>query len=58
MSRPVSPSRTSSPRPPIAAAITGRERSIASSATMPNPSPIDGTTTIAARSIAAWIGET
>ena len=57
-SRPVSPSRTSSPRPPISAAITGRARSIASSATMPKPSPIEGTTTIAERSIALWIGAT
>ncbi len=57
-SSPVSPSRTSSPRPPISAAITGRARSIASSATMPKPSPIDGTTTIAERSIALWIGAT
>ena len=44
--------------PPIDAAITGRARSIASSATIPNPSPIDGTTTTADRSIAPWIGLT
>ena len=56
--RPVTPSSTSSPRPPISAAITGRARSIASSATMPKPSPIDGTTTIADSSIACWTGET
>ena len=40
------------------AAITGRARSIASSATMPKPSPIDGTTTIADSSIASCTGAT
>jgi hypothetical protein len=46
------------PSAAIIAAITGRDRSIASSATMPKPSPIDGTTTTSARSIATWIGLT
>ena len=55
---PVSPSATISGSPPTALAITGRARSIASSATMPNPSPSDGTTTTAASSIARWTGET
>ena len=52
-SRPVSPSRTRSSSPPIDAAITGRARSIASSATIPKPSPSDGTTTASDSSIAA-----
>ena len=38
--------------------MTGRARSMASSATMPNPSPSDGTTTTAASSIAACTGDT
>jgi len=42
----------------MSAAITGRPRSIASSATIPKPSPIDGTTTIAASSIARCTGAT
>ncbi len=49
---PVSPSATISGRPPTALAMTGRARSMASSATIPNPSPSEGTTTIVACSIA------
>ena len=49
-SRPVSPASTISGRPPTALATTARPRSIASSATMPNPSPSDGTSTTYARS--------
>ena len=50
--------RTSSPSPPIAAAITGRARSIASSATMPKPSPMRRDDDDRERSIASWIGVT
>jgi hypothetical protein len=46
----VRPSSTISGSPPTELAITARPRSIASSATIPNPSPNDGTTTISARS--------
>ena len=48
--QPVRPSSTISGRPPTALAITGRPRSIASSATIPKPSPSEGTTTTSARS--------
>ena len=44
--------------PPIAAAITGRARSIASSATIPKPSPSEGTTTASDSSTARCTGVT
>ena len=55
---PVRPSSTISGRPPTALAITGRPRSIASSATIPKPSPSDGTTTTSARSKTGAAGAT
>ena len=55
---PVLRSATISGRPPTALAMTGRARSIASSATIPKPSPSEGTTAIAASSNARDTGET
>ena len=55
---PSRPSSTISGSPPTALAITGRPRSIASSATMPKPSPNDETTTICASSNTGATGAT
>ena len=55
---PSRPPRRSPGRPPTSLAITARPRSIASSATMPNPSPNEGTTTISARSYTGAGGAT
>ena len=57
-SSPVRPSSTISGSPPTALAITGRPRSIASRATIPKPSPKEGTTTTSARSRTGSTGAT
>ena len=54
--RPVSPSSTISGSPPTSVTIAARPRSAASSATMPKPSPREGTTTIALRSYTSLHG--